>query len=244
MEQARSGPLPVSDSGIPSQVDGDDWWVGRRLAVRQAEADPFGNAEQTAPKMSADGSKWLNDARSRVVAAVISAFAVVMVSSISFYAGVRTGSPPVPRRPTPAISMTMPGPDSRINHSETVSGTAHNLRPHQMVWIFNESLLPDGTPSGRIYPELGPCPIQANGIWTCTGVLVGKSDNYGRQYLIWAAIVTDQQAYKYIKLAVAPSGSNGFSPAGGNGPPHVIGAPGVTDRQVTRCTLDETCVTG
>jgi hypothetical protein len=113
-----------------------------------------------------------------------------------------------------------------------------------MVWVFVEFVLPNGTPSGNFYPVLGPCPIEKDGTWTCTGVKVGKAGDYGKQFQIWAAIVTDGQAYTYAGLAVSPLGRDSFRPAGEDAPPHVTGAPGATDNLVIRCDGGQSCPAG
>ncbi len=104
-----------------------------------------------------------------------------------------------------------------------------------MVWVFVQFIHPDGTPSTNVYPVLGPCPIGKNDTWTCTNVKVGAASDYGKQYKIWAAIVTDQQAYWYANLMASVRGNHSFNPAGQNAPPHVTGTPGVVGNLVTRC---------
>jgi hypothetical protein len=144
------------------------------------------------------------------VAAVISAVAVVGVGLIGFYAGLRTGS-----LSAPSISMTMPGSDSRISPVTTVSGTAHDLQSRQMVWVFVQFIHPDGAPSGNLYPVLGPCPVGKDGSWTCPGVHVGTASDYGKQYKLWAGIVTDSQAYTYSSLLMSPHAHHWLSMLGG-----------------------------
>jgi hypothetical protein len=186
-------------------------------------------------------SGWLNDARSRVVAAIITALAG---ASGGFYAGLQAGSPSSPQFSWPSISLTTPNQNSRIGASVTVSGVARNLHPHQMMWVFVQFIHPDGTPSGNIYPVLGPCPIDESGIWTCSNVKVGDPGDYGKQYKIWAAIVTDQQAYTYASLMTSLHSRRWFSPAGDGAPPHASGRPGVAETTVTRCTDRQQCAAG
>jgi len=198
--------------------------------MQWTEAGPDDDTERAAVDWPPRRSRWLNDPRSRVVAAAIPVAAATVVGLVGFYAARHAGSPP-----SPAISMMIPGAGSRIGPFVRVSGRARNLRPQQMVWVFIQFIHPNETPSRNVYPALGPCPIGKNQIWTCANVQVGKADDYGKQYKIWAAIVTDRQAYWYATLIASAHGNHSFNPAGGNSPPHVTGTPGVTGHLVTRC---------
>lgn len=207
--------------------------------MRRVEADPGSDTGQARTDQEPDkGTGWLNDAWSRVIAAVISAAAMV---AVGFYAGLHAGSPSVIRTPSPSISMTMPTPDNRIGPVVTISGTAHDLRPRQMVWVFVQFMHPDGVPSANVYPVLGPCPVQESRAWACTGVHVGKAGDYGKRFKLWAAIVTDKQAYAYAGLIVSPRGRHWFSPATPSALPHAFGKPGDASVLVTRCTRSRAC---
>ena len=60
-----------------------------------------------------------------------------------------------------------------------------------MVWTFNASA---ANPT-LLYPNVGPCPVDGN-TWTCNDIYLGQDTDYCAQFILWAAVVTDEQGYQ------------------------------------------------
>lgn len=128
-----------------------------------------------------------------------------------------------PALPPPRFSITSPQPGAHIGSLATVSGTAENLQPGQMVWILTQPYAKDGTPTTLYFPLLGPCPVSAQGVWACR-IRVGSAADRGQEFAVWAAVVTDAQAYADARLVALPAGSHRyFNYAQSSDLPHATG---------------------
>jgi hypothetical protein len=145
--------------------------------------------------------------------------------------------PPTPLS-APVITINTPANGRHIPLAVTVSGTVTNLRPDQMVFIYDEPA-PNGTGTGIFFPLLGPCPVGQDGIWTCTDY-VGNAGDFGNEFYVWAALVTSSEAYTDNQRAVQGGGS-AVGYAGDAAPPSTGGAQAVAKRLVIRCLQHEQC---
>ena len=83
-----------------------------------------------------------------------------------------------------------------------------------MVWTFNASA---ANPT-LLFPNVGPCPVNGN-TWTCNDIYLGQDKDYCGQFILWAAVVTDEQGYQ--DALTRDSSSHSLTVAQ---PPHVSGA--------------------
>jgi hypothetical protein len=120
-----------------------------------------------------------------------------------------------------------------------ISGDVNNLRLGLLVWTYNEPLGPKGE-AGLLFPDPGPCPVGLDGHWMCDVGVAGndlkaserKSDR-GRSFKLWAAIVTEDQAYAAIKTKLG-LGAPGKAYASLTEAPHVDGDQSTAWREITR----------
>ena len=143
--------------------------------------------------------------------------------------------------PPPSVSITFPPNDGRIREFVTVSGTTFNLRPHQVIWVFVQYIHPrSGQPSGNIYPQVGPCSI-SGAAWACNKVKVGAAKDYGKQFFVWAIIVTDTQASYFANIIVPHSARTWISPANPENPIPSRYKSAIAKIQVQRCLRRQIC---
>src|SRR5262249_17833569 len=84
------------------------------------------------------------------------------------------------------------------------------------------------------YVAFGPCPVRGGGAWSCP-IQVGRKDgDYGSRFRVWAAVVSEAQAYANGAHEGLPGGRNYVYSKTGT-PPHVPGRADVTARLVTPC---------
>jgi hypothetical protein len=159
--------------------------------VKQIEIAPDVDTRQTRADQGSDKSRWLDDPRSRVIAAAIGAVALVVVSLTSFYAGVRTGSPPTVSAPsaTPvsrdsksSISIRSPqgNPVPTVSCVVTIQGTGS--LPSGDVLVIGNHLV------GAIYYYYQPNVIWNGHSWTSKIYLNGPNAP-GHQFKIIAAVM-------------------------------------------------------
>jgi hypothetical protein len=79
----------------------------------------------------------------------------------------------------------------------TLKGSVKNLGPGQTVWAFD---LPAG--SSGVWAHDGPCPVDAEGNWTCPVFDLGDLDgaDNGKVFKIFAAVLDDSDIPKQIDL--------------------------------------------
>lgn len=183
-------------------------------------------------------SRWLDGPRAQVIGPIVAAaigagatlLAIYLVTPHSSLGAV--GAPP-------SISIGSPRDGTHIPGRLTVTGRVKNLRPNQVVEVYNETA-PGGAGSGIFYPALAPCPVSSAGAWHCT-VYVGRPGNYGDEFLIWAAIVTSTQAYEDNGHSTQTTGPTSIGYAGDKAPPHTAGPRAVTKVLVIRCGKQQAC---
>lgn len=94
-----------------------------------------------------------------------------------------------------------PSDGSSINGYVDISGSVSGLKPGQMVWTFNEPYNSQGNPSGSYFPNTGPCEVSGD-TWHCSHIAIGAVGGgpiagLGR-YRIWAAVVSDSDAFSIV----------------------------------------------
>jgi hypothetical protein len=124
-------------------------------------------------------------------------------------------------QPSEKISITSPQQGASVGLLTSVTGTANHLRPNQMIWVLIEPYTKNRTATGVFYPAIGPCPLR-HGNWYCR-IQVGSMHATGREFALWAVIVTSTQGYKNAHLEVLPEGSKRyFTSSPGSGLPRTI----------------------
>jgi hypothetical protein len=143
-------------------------------------------------------------------AAAITAIAAVLIATQN-----NNGGPSSGNSPTISFSDQQPGDGANVDrHVPILSGGAQDLQAGQMVWTFNANAA-DPT---LIYPNLGPCPVDGN-TWTCNDIYLGQDTDYCAKFILWAAVVTDEQGYQ--DAVTRESASHSLAVAQ---PPHVSNA--------------------
>jgi hypothetical protein len=161
------------------------------------------------PTVNVDAaSEGRRQRRSQIIAALIGAFALVISSVITGFvtwANTRnsTSGPQVAGSGNPRLGpIDLPGDNGIIGQVVNLSGTVYNLKPGQVVWTFNQPISGQAASSG-FFADTGPCAVTGN-TWSCSNVYIGISptakDSKAGQgtYLIWAVILSDQDAFNIV----------------------------------------------
>jgi hypothetical protein len=107
-----------------------------------------------------------------------------------------------------------------------------DLKKGQVVYLFNAQVQKDGT-TGPLFPDLGPCPTDANGVWECDVGFAGAPEDRGVRFRIFAMVLDDENAYETVKKRAGFYGENeGYPDPAGT--PHVQGEQTVADIELTR----------
>ena len=176
-----------------------------------------------------------------VLSAFIGGFFLILGIVVRVIIGSPTAHIHIPSPTQPSISIIGPRPNQHVSRLVNVTGTVRNLHGH-VVQLFVESVQPDGTSSGSLYPFGKPCPVNRHHIWTCTGVIVGSTRAYRVQFFIWVAVVTGAQKAADINKGRSPGYLTIVGPDGL--PPHVGGSAAVDKLLVARCPKDQACYSG
>ena len=101
-------------------------------------------------------------------------------------------------------------------------GHVDNLGPGQFIWTYNQPFAFEDNAPLNVWPDPGPCPVDENGNFYCKLGYAGSEEcDGGRKYALWAAVVTDEDAYD---AATIKSGLEGRNPyANPLSVPHVDG---------------------
>ena len=116
------------------------------------------------------------------------------------------------------------GGDS-IPMTPVVTGTVLNLAPSEVVWSFNEPYTTGSSPvpSGRLYPDAGPCRVDGSS-FRCDLVFAGEKQDFCRQVQLWVAVITADEANDDINIKLGVTGSTYISLLENQSPPHVADA--------------------
>jgi hypothetical protein len=116
---------------------------------------------------------------------------------------------------SPTVKLTQPeGP--KIRFRNRLEGTVSKLKAGESVWTFTaQAESPEA-----IFPFPGPCTVD-NGRWTCQDAYVGTQQSKGRNFIIWAAVVTDAQAARAVRVFLKGKGKPYIEESVSKEPPHV-----------------------
>lgn len=122
-----------------------------------------------------------------VVAAVVGVILGLVGGEIVRYIN-EPGQPATSPQPSVNIrSVDWEGSTSKYSVNGSVADLGNNL-----VWSFNQRT--DGG-VGPTYIEMGPCRTEQNGTYKCNSNYAGvEEQDRGREFTIWVAVVTPQQA--------------------------------------------------
>lgn len=146
--------------------------------------------------------------RNQIFVALIGAFALVASSVITGFvtwANTRnsTSGHQAGGSGNPSLGpMNLPGDNGIIGQVVNLSGTVYNLKPGQVVWTFNQPISGQAASSGY-FADTGPCAITGN-TWSCSNIYIGESPTAENPkagqgtYLIWAVILSDQDAFNVV----------------------------------------------
>ena len=164
------------------------------------------------PNSSAGGadaaSEGRRQRRNQIIVALIGAFALVIVPVITGFvtrANTRdsTSNHQVAESGNPSLGpITLPGKDGIIGQVVNLSGTVYNLKPGQVVWTFNQPIS-DQAGSSDFFADTGPCAITGS-TGSCNNIYIGESPTAKNPkaglgtYLIWAAIISNQDAFNIV----------------------------------------------
>jgi hypothetical protein len=109
--------------------------------------------------------------------------AVVTVGA-GYLVNLWTSRPPQIR----SMAVDWVGRDGEYN----IEGVVDNLEAGQLVWSYNQPL--DASQPGSLYPQPGPCPVDASGRFSCDMGWAGEAGEEGATFRVWVAIVTDEDA--------------------------------------------------
>ena len=146
--------------------------------------------------------------RSQIIVALIGAAALLASSVITgCVTWANTRDSKLDRQGTesgnPSLgSMNLPGNNGVIGQVVNLSGTVYNLKPGQAVWTFNQPI------SGHVgsqdfFADTGPCVTTGN-TWSCDNIYIGESPTVKNPkagqgtYIIWAVILSDQDAFNIV----------------------------------------------
>jgi hypothetical protein len=156
----------------------------------------------TAPNTTPNNRRFLTDSRATLIGAIITAAAALVAT---FFGGrlSSSGSSVTATAQAPSLGpINLPGNDGTIGAVVDLSGTVHNLKPGQVVWTFNQPISGDPA-TGTYFAETGPCAISGD-TWSCNNVYIGDAvssadPEAGKgNYLIWAVILSDQDAFNVV----------------------------------------------
>jgi hypothetical protein len=100
------------------------------------------------------------------------------------------------KRPPPSVTITSPQKQGAyIGPHIIVTGTVAHLRPDQVVAVFIQPYEKSGTPTSTFWPALGPAALSPQGTWSCQITVGPTTGAIGREFAIWAVIVTSAEAY-------------------------------------------------
>lgn len=146
--------------------------------------------------------------RIQLIVALIGAFALVVSSVITGFvtwANTRDGTSAhqATESGNPSLGpINPPGDNGIIGQVVDLSGTVYNLKPGQVVWTFNQPISGPGA-SSDFFADTGPCAITGN-TWSCSNIYIGESPTVKNPkagqgtYLIWAVILSDQDAFNIV----------------------------------------------
>jgi hypothetical protein len=187
-------------------------------------------AQPTQPQKSGPSpdTRYLSGAT--IIAAAIGAIGAIGVVVVStwFAAGDSPTKIPTPPPSLEIKSVEWLGEDGRYE----VRGSVKNLGDNHLIWTYNQPIpyekrdqrdayeLRD---SGLLYPDYGPCLVGENGNFSCNlGYAGSLEDDAGRPFVIWAAVVSDEDAYDAAAVKAKLDGRPAYANA--VAVPHVDGA--------------------
>jgi hypothetical protein len=121
---------------------------------------------------------------------------VTLVLGISIMASSEKGKPgeeKVTAPPEVAITSLQAGQQAPMM-MDTVRGTSKNLSSGQEIWLV---VVVHG--SGRLYPQEGPVPVQADGDWTSPSVFLGVKKDSGKKFDILAVLTTQEAGSAFAR---------------------------------------------
>ena len=177
--------------------------------------------DKTAPK-NKGGRKWLLNVAALSTAAIIPAVVTWSLQSHLYSNLFHSENPP------PVVSISSVEWPSSGHGLFVAKGTATNVEPGQLLYIFNQPVVKNIT--GTVYPGSAPCAIKSDHTFNCEDGFAGSPSDTGQDFNISAAIVTAKQADGFGQEEVGiwsrPSSLAML--------PHVAGPHAIDSKQVTR----------
>jgi hypothetical protein len=171
------------------------------------------SAQAATPSAKKKKKKKLTMPWATVITGIITAGIGAGVTYVAS-SGASTATP----TPSPSASLVVPAvltidqpPSADITWKDNYYGTALNLQPGQLVWIFGQ-VVTQGKPSTKVYPQIGPCAVDyTKHKWSCEAEYMGKKpptvDN--KTYEVCAAIIDSNMAHAIVSALSA--GQQGYS---------------------------------
>ncbi len=186
-------------------------------------------AQPSQPQSSGASSDTRHLSRATIIAAVASAVILILggvATSLWFTGDSATKTPTSPSVEIESVKWL--GMDGRYE----VAGTVKNFGNNHLIWTYNQPYDYASGDPGPLYPDPGPCPVDENGNFRCNLGYAGSLQNdAGRKFNIWAAVVSDEDAYDAASVKAQLDNRSAYANA--VAVPHVDGAETMDSFEVT-----------
>ena len=159
-----------------------------------------------------------------VTVALIGAVAIVLCSAITGWVTWEVAQSNHPPQPAPRKSQALSiNARDRLTSPSVHRGHAGDLVPGTSVWTFNEPFTRDGAaPSGTIYANPGPCPVDKDGNWECGPTYIGDAaKDKNRRFRVYVSVVTERDAFNIVRDGLVNTYNGGPILRGLTQPPRV-----------------------